>query len=136
MGTINEQQLVTRLRDARDELYAEFEEWESSLTPTRSQYESRISSLEQAISVFSDSGSSENHDNDQLAIGPDKLEIVRTYMQEHGKVRQADIAKHTRLNSGTVSVALRVLEAAGEVSPGAKQDGSRTWEPVRAPVAA
>jgi hypothetical protein len=139
MSIINDQQLVRRLQDARDELYAEFEQWEASLTGTRVQYETRISGLEQAIAAFNsgDSPSSNgNGDHDKLAIGPDKLEAVRTYMSKRGKTRQADIAKHTRLNSGTVSVALRLLEAAGEVSSGPKEDGSRTWEFVQVPVAA
>jgi ribosomal protein S25 len=63
----------------------------------------------------------------RLSISQEPLEKVANMLKQHGSLRQADVTKQTGLNSGTVSVALRVLQEQGRVHPGEKHRGSRMW---------
>jgi hypothetical protein len=135
MSTVSSDQILTTLRQARDELEQD--------------YLGRKSAIDQAIAAFGEepvtltTRAQEPHngskrDLEDLSIGSDKLNRVRQVLRTstNGRLRQADITKKAKLNSGTVSVALRKLEQADEVrSTGEKLDGSMVWEEIR-PTAA
>lgn len=61
------------------------------------------------------------------SIGTDRLQIVKDYLEKKGRARQADIATGTKLNTGTVSVALRTLEDEGLITRSEKEKGSQVW---------
>lgn len=57
------------------------------------------------------------------------VDAIFDYLKKHGTARQADIARDLRLNSGTVSVALRQLEDDGHVmAQDLKDRGSVVWD--------
>jgi hypothetical protein len=63
-----------------------------------------------------------------------KLRAVRQYMERHGEARQTDIAKDLDENSGSVSLALRHLEAEGDVIDTGRIDRkSKIWRFVGEP---
>lgn len=68
----------------------------------------------------------------RIAVGDDKLEAVRIYIRERGRVRQADITRELDMNSGTVSQATAALAREGEIEKGPKEDRSITWRYVAA----
>ena len=63
----------------------------------------------------------------ELHVSPERLERIRAYIMQVRTSRQVDIAKATGENTGTVSVALRVLEREGVVTRGDLDSGSRVW---------
>jgi hypothetical protein len=65
------------------------------------------------------------------SISAGRLNLVRDYFEHHEQARQADITKDLNLNSGAVSVALKLLRDEGVVKPGTQENGSRVWERVR-----
>lgn len=129
MSTVSSDQILTTLRKAREELEQD--------------YLSRKSAIDHAIEAFGEdapalapapSKNGKASEVSDLSIGSDKLKKVLHVLRTsgNGKVRQADITKKTRLNSGTVSVALRKLESDKEIrSTGEKLDGSMVWEDIR-----
>lgn len=68
-----------------------------------------------------------------LSISPEREKAVQKYLEKHPRARQATIAKGVRLkgqpiNGGSVSTALRRLEAAGLIErTDEKEDGSLIW---------
>lgn len=57
------------------------------------------------------------------------LQAITDYMRRQTRARQADVAKDLQLNSGTVSLALRQLEADGVVKSLERKDrGSVVWQ--------
>ena len=70
------------------------------------------------------------------AAGPRNVEIVREFVSVRGKVTQAEVRKGTGKNSGTVSNALKGLEAEGFIrTTGEVIDRSAEWELAQGPVA-
>jgi hypothetical protein len=135
MSTVSSDQILSTLQKARDELEQD--------------YLGRKSAIDRAIEAFGDDPLAHTtraqeprnggkRELEDLSIGSDKLNRVRQVLRTstNGRLRQADITKKAKLNSGTVSVALRKLEQASEVkSTGEKLDGSMVWEEIR-PTAA
>lgn len=105
----------------------------------RRKYQSQIDQVQRALAQFKVRDAADMRpDMTTLYVGKDKLDLVRQDMKLHPRTRQADIVQRTGLNSGAVSVALRVLRQAGEAEPlDVKEQGSRVWECVtcRKPVA-
>lgn len=66
-----------------------------------------------------------------LSISDERVQQVLGFLRKHPRSRQVEITKKLKLNSGTVSVALRKLEADGQVQKGDREgkDGrtSRVW---------
>lgn len=130
MSTVSQDHILSTLRQARQELEQD--------------YQARVTALDTAIAAMGGESvpaphNGETKDNGELSIGSDKLNKVRNVLRTsaNGKLRQADITKKAKLNSGTVSVALRRLESDGEVrSTGEKMDGSMVWEEIRHTAAA
>ena len=57
-----------------------------------------------------------------------KLALVGEYMQKHGEARQVDIGRELKQNSGTISVALKVLADQGVVEDtGQVDDKAKVW---------
>lgn len=57
------------------------------------------------------------------------LDAINDYLAREGTARQADIAKALKLNSGTVSLALRQLAESGIVrDTGRSERGSIIWD--------
>lgn len=133
MSTVSSENILATLRQARDEMEQE--------------YLTRRSIIDRAIAAFESDEVPETpvrrrngtKSVEELSIGSDKLKRVQAVLHatQNGRMRQADIAKKAGhkgkpMNSGTVSVALRKLEAEGQVrSTGSKEDGSMVWEEVR-----
>jgi hypothetical protein len=62
-------------------------------------------------------------------ISQERLQKVAEYLRRNPRARQVDIAQHTKLNTGTVSVALRKLEGEGRIVRGEEKDnGSQVWK--------
>jgi DNA-binding MarR family transcriptional regulator len=107
-------QVVRTLRIARKELVR--------------QYDERLANIDRAIASFNgDGGESEER---RYAISDDKVDAIRQLLKAEGRLQQRDITRLSELNSGTVSVALRALEADGEIRQRPKENGSRVWEYV------
>lgn len=64
----------------------------------------------------------------KLSISEKHLKKIEGYLADNTKARQADLVDKLGLNSGTVSVGLRVLEKSGLVKKAPKERGSRVWE--------
>lgn len=62
-----------------------------------------------------------------LSISEERLEKIQKYIEKVGHKRQVDISNETKENSGTVSVALRVLAERGVIQRGDVDRGSRIW---------
>lgn len=60
-------------------------------------------------------------------VGDDKVEKVRKFIRDRGRVRQAEITQALGFNSGTTYEATAELERLGEVERGPKEDRSVTW---------
>lgn len=132
-----EQSVVVNLRDIRDSLAREFKTWEEGVDTLRQKYEQRLNLLDQALTSFSENGTTPpGQIGVPYSIGEDKLNTIRQYMNDHVQARQADICKDLNLNSGLVSVGMRVLQQLGEVKPGEKRNASRVWELVKVPAVA
>lgn len=69
------------------------------------------------------------------SISEEKLNKVETYLLAHPGASQVEIAKQTKMNSGSVSVALKRLEVEGKAEPTQKNGRSQAWAPVTAAVA-
>jgi DNA-binding MarR family transcriptional regulator len=64
-----------------------------------------------------------------LSISPERFEKVQQYLQKQGRAKQTALVDELKLNSGTISVALKKLEQEGKArNTGEKQDGSQVWE--------
>lgn len=73
----------------------------------------------------------------KLSVSPERLGKVLDYLDKHPRTRQTDLVKKLGLNSGTVSVALRVLEQEGTVSKAEHREGSSNeWIKEDSPPAA
>lgn len=81
-----------------------------------------------------DAGLSADELRKKYSISDEKLAAVLDFMKKHPHARQSDIAAQTAFNSGTVSIALRLLRAQGHVKPAGRDNGSRAWELVRVPA--
>lgn len=81
----------------------------------------------------SHNGNSNGHvDPMTLSVSPERETEVHKYLKRHRRARQSDIAKSLDFNSGSVSNALRRLEAEGLVTRSAeKVDGSYEWAVVK-----
>jgi hypothetical protein len=121
----------------------------------RQEYEQRAADLahrrtlvEEALGASpapAGNGSSNGHNNGKpaeidpmtLSVSPEREEAVHKYLRKHRRARQSSIAKSLDFNSGSVSNALRRLEAEGLVERSAeKVDGSYEWTVVRKKAAA
>lgn len=70
-----------------------------------------------------------------FAVGEDRVSAVQEYLQAHERARQADIGIALGINSGSVSVALRLLEQRGQIAKlDRKERGSSVWESLRVPA--
>lgn len=125
--TVTEKQILDSLQKARQEL---LDEQEEAMDQVRQQFAGRITKVDTALGLLQDSAEADLPEVTVLSISDEKLAAVRSYIERHGKVRQASIAQDLKLNSGTVSVALRKLQSDGLVAPGGKEHGSRIWAPV------
>lgn len=125
--TVTEKQILDSLQKARQEL---LDEQEEAMDQVRQQFAGRITKVDTALGLLQDSAKADLPEVTVLSISDEKLAAVRSYIERHGKVRQASIAQDLKLNSGTVSVALRKLQSDGLVAPGGKEHGSRIWAPV------
>lgn len=103
---------------------------EKARSEVQNEYQARLTAIDRAIAAFGETPG-HVHDDNRLSIGDDKLHRVLDVLRANrdGHLRQADIAKRTKLNSGSVSVALRKLQAANQVrATGRKENGSMVWE--------
>lgn len=68
-------------------------------------------------------------------VSPAKLKAVREFMEANGpRVRQVDIGRQLGENSGSVSLALRALEAQGDVrDTGDVDNKAKVWEFIGEP---
>lgn len=67
----------------------------------------------------------------RLSISDERLNKVRQYLKEHPRSRQTDLVDKLGFNSGTVSVALRRLEEAGEAHRVESDDRSQVWDSAK-----
>lgn len=115
-------------------------DFEEEIKTRRDAFERRVQLLTQAIEGLENGGNSNNtrpamEEVATLSISDERRQAVSDYLAKKGRARQADIAEHLGFNSGTVSVALRVLEAEGVVDRlDEKKRGSQVWA-HRQPVA-
>lgn len=62
-------------------------------------------------------------------IGPEKLKRVENYLAQKRLATQVEMAKRLKMNSGSVSVALRLLAQEGRAKVADEQnERSQTWE--------
>lgn len=103
----------------------------AQLQAERSALQERVSAIDTAIAALS-GGAVPALTATMLkfrgaAVGADKMDRVREYMRRHGEARQADIARDLQLNTGTISVAMRMLEESGEAKSLGKRNRSQYW---------
>lgn len=70
----------------------------------------------------------------RLSISEDRLGKVIAYLDKHPRVRQSELVDRLSFNSGTVSVALRVLAEQGKVQKIETEKGSNEWIKADAPA--
>lgn len=85
----------------------------------------RESLVEQALDGLD--GSLPRPQRRTLNISEEKLAAVKDYVATEGSVRQVKIGEALKLNSGTVSVALRIMLKERLVEKGELDKGSRVW---------
>lgn len=118
---------IVRLENERKELIARVEAIDATLALLRGgSVDGMVDALVAAMRNGSHTPSSRS-----AGVGDDKLNAVRAFVRSAKRVRQADIQHKLDLNSGTVSMALRELQAEGEVVPRGKENRSRVWEIVK-----
>lgn len=129
-----EQGLLDVLKEAQAKIQQEHQEFDQSVEQTRSVFEYREQAIESAINGLEvafgkeiDFGPMPGQKAPLLSISEKNLKAVEDYLVKRGSARQADIVADTKLNSGTVSVALRRLMEDGTVQRGEKERGSQTW---------
>lgn len=109
---------LQELQDEHAELVSRAARIEESATQLRNMLEGLS-----GISVRSEPRSG----GPKLQVSEERLERVRAYLSDHQRARQSDISKAIGENSGTVSVALRVLAREGFVVKGNLEKGSTVW---------
>lgn len=90
----------------------------------------RINLLEKTLGISSDAiiaGPLRRSTQKRTSVGRAHLVAVLDYIKKYEQVRQADIARDLKLNSGTVSVATGVLSDAGNIEAVDKIRGSIIW---------
>lgn len=113
-------------------------EHEAEVERLKADHETRLAAINQALEALGGSrpmGPTPDAPSPMTpGISAQKLGLLRTFLKESGPVRQADIPKGVKsqsgvvLNSGTISIGLRILQASGEVRPLNKEKGSQLWE--------
>ena len=101
-----------------------------ALQRARKQYEARIAAIDVALANL-DGELGTLPVRRKFDVGDDKIAAVREYLAKAGEARQADIRDDLKFNSGTVSVALKALEAQGIVRQTKKSNRSMVWAIVR-----
>ena len=115
------QDVVKTLREALTGIRAERKAFEANVLAQRKSYEARERAVQGAVDgLVGDFKPS-------LAISQKFVDQVEEYLEECESARQSDIAANLKINSGTVSVALRRLQEAGKVEKGDKERGSQVW---------
>jgi hypothetical protein len=114
---ISDDVLIGNLEEAVQNIDAQKEEAER-------EYHSRLDSLTERESLLrttleglrgSTNGSSPTpSSSSRLSVSDERLDKVKQYLKEHPRSKQTDLVKKLGFNSGTVSVALRLLEQNGE----------------------
>ena len=111
----------------------------------RREYESRSAAIDAAMAALANPWTNRRHPHPDappkpFSISEEKVRAVLTFLKEHGPSRQADIAAECidpatgqPMNSGSVSVALRVLAQRAMVQSLDRRNGSRVWDVVSAP---
>lgn len=103
------------------------------------EYNAQIEGLEAALHQMNGGPPiADQQPHTELSISDDRLEFIRSYVQERGEVRQADVtealAEHFGISlnaaSGSVSTGMRRLELEGFVKPCTKRGGSNCWSLV------
>lgn len=83
---------------------------------------------DEASQDHSSSGPREANPEPLMSISKERLERVQGFLVRQKEARQADIVAATKLNSGTVSVALRKLQVEGKAQMADhKERGSQVW---------
>lgn len=124
------------MAEVLDEIRARLEAERSSLYDNMAETEANIAVVEGALNALSGQNAAELSNArrllathvSKLSIGDDKLDRVRAYMLEHPRARQTQVQRGTKLNSGTVSVALRKLAAEGLIEMVGTEKRSQVWE--------
>lgn len=65
---------------------------------------------------------------ERRGVGQHWIDATRDYLKKNKKVRQVQIAADLRANSGTISLALRALEDAGEARKAGVENRAQVWE--------
>jgi hypothetical protein len=110
--------LIAGLRTRRNELAAELDALDGAIAALSG----GLPKLSATATLLRSTG--------YVGVGAGKLAVVRKYIYDRGKVRQADITHDTGYNAGTITMATRALERAGEIVRGSKEDRSTTWSAV------
>lgn len=126
--------LLATLKEAQERIRSERQEFDQTVEQTRGIFDYREQALESAINGLEiafgkeiDFGAIPSSHQPVLSISDKNLSKVEEYLAKRETARQADIVADTKLNSGTISVALRRLMDEGKVQRGEKLRGSQTW---------
>lgn len=128
---------MSRLTQRRDRIMREIDkaleeaaEVESVATVQRTEAVNARKALESAretLASIRTEAPTVQRDSRKIA-GPAAIKAVESALQEIGRTTQAEITKATRKNSGTVTHALRALEAEGKAAKtGRRAKGSEEW---------
>lgn len=107
----------------------------TDLDAKRAGITAQIARHERAKKALAGGGKKRQRSNGKLdpatVAGPKALKAIESMMKNLGRAAQATVVKRTKLNSGTVSYALRALEGEGKVRRTGDVDGrSPIWEIV------
>lgn len=119
--------LVENLRKTLTEISQERERKKSEFEAQILHLDQQEEALRKAIEGLTGTSQPTPQRDPLAAISQERLDKVVGYLQKHPKARQQDIAKRTKLNSGTVSIAVRRLERAGLIERGDKEEKSQVW---------
>lgn len=121
---------VEGLEQARKALEEQADAVEARAMQETQDIQRRLDYVIKALDGLYDMDARETQSNVQeLRIGEEKLEAVERYIAQHGHTRQVEIQKALRFNSGTVSVAVRLLERAGKIERVGKDGRSWAFQP-------
>lgn len=143
MSTVDVNHLVGSLQEALERIQTDRQTFDARVEQIHAAFDAREAMIQQSISglteVFStdefpsrdseapDAPDPATSDEPRLSVSDKFVSQVDKYLAKHGKARQADIVSATKLNSGTVSVALRRLALDDRIERGDKERGSQVW---------
>jgi len=111
------------------DIVSNLEEAQKKLRVKMVELEARDQAIQQAIDGISGVETKEIHSNKpaSLSVSNERLQKVLKYVQKHPNSRQSDITKNVKLNSGSVSVALRKLKEEGIIVKTGRDNGANVW---------